>query len=254
MRVLSMTLSVILLLFSLGASAQEKCEKHLPIGPLPGADQIFCYDGYAVGYSHQHKIPIWAAYRITDSSANGRNVDRQDDFRVNPDIPSPYQSRKSDYRGSGYDRGHMAPSGSIDYSSEANSETFYLSNMVPQRPGFNRDGFGHEGVWGYLENEVRDWVNARGEIYVVSGAIASGKTTIGDGVAVPEAFYKIAIDLKKGDSIAFLMPHKDDLRKHAEKFIVSIDRIEEVSKLDLFQRIVDEQESKLEAHIASKMW
>ena len=254
MRVISMTLSVIFLFFSMAATAQEECSKHLPIGPLPGADQIFCYDGYAVGYSYRHKIPVWAAYRITDGSANGLNVDRQDDFRVNPEIPAQYQSRKSDYRGSGYDRGHMAPSGSIDYSPEANSETFYLSNMVPQRPGFNRDGFGHEGIWGYLENEVRDWVNERGEVYVVSGAIATGGVTIGEGVSVPEAFYKIVIDLKKGDSIAFLMPHKDDLRDRAAHFIVSIDQIEEKSQLDLFQRIVDEQEEALEGHIAKRMW
>lgn len=107
---------------------------------------------------------------------------------------------------------------------------------------------------GFLENEIRDWVRDRGELYVVSGAIASGRQTIGDGVAIPEAFYKIVIDLSSADSIAFLLPHEDDLRGQAANFIVSIDRIEEVSGLDLFQRIVDEQEAALEAFVAREMW
>lgn len=246
--------ALFLLIFSMGATAQDNCQKHLPLGVLPGADQSFCYDGYAVGYSHNLKIPIWAAYRITNESANTVNVERSDDFRINPDIPAQYRSDRSDYRGSGYDRGHMAPSGSIDYSRSANSETYFYSNMVPQRPGFNRDGFGHAGVWGFLENEIRDWVRDRGEVYVVSGAIASGRETIGDGVAIPEAFYKVVIDLDSADSIAFLLPHEDDLRDRATNFIVSIDRIEEVSGLDLFQRIVDEQETALEAFVARDMW
>lgn len=245
---------VLLLIFSMSAMAQDACRKHMPLGPLPGSDQTFCYDGYAVGYSHALKIPLWAAYRITNEGANTVNVDRSDDFRINPDIPAEFRSDRDDYRGSGYDRGHMAPSGSIDYSRAANSETYFYSNMVPQRPGFNRDGFGHEGVWGFLENEIRDWVRDRGELYVVSGAIASGRDTIGDDVAVPEAFYKVVIDLRSAESIAFLLPHEDDLRSRAADLIVSIDRIEEVSGLDLFQRIVDEQERALEAFIAPAMW
>lgn len=250
------TLAVLFFLSSVAfhVGAGETCNKHLPLGVLPGANQVLCHDGYAAGYSYELKIPLWAAYRITNDSANGRNVDRQDDFRVNPDIPEQYSSRKSDYRGSGYDRGHMAPSGSIDYSESANSETFYLTNMVPQRPGFNRDGFGHEGLWGFLENEVRDWVRERDDIYVVSGAIASGRSTIGRGVAVPEAFYKVVIDLQEGESIAFLMPHEDDLRDSAEEFIVSIDEIEAASGLDLFSRIVDAQEEVLESYKSPQMW
>ena len=254
MRRFITTLALIILIGPSVALGEANCEKHLPLGKLPGADQVFCYDGYAVGYAHDLKIPVWAAYLITDQSANGANVERQDNFRENPEVPAQFMSKKSDYRGSGFDRGHMAPSGSIDYSGAANSDTFYLSNMVPQRPGFNRDGFGHEGVWGYLENQARDWVAERGSIYVVSGAIATGNQTIGEGVAVPEAFYKVMLDLKTGESISFLMPHKDDLRGDVESFITSIDRIEEISKLDLFQRVVDEQEKRLESFIAPGMW
>lgn len=240
--------------FSVAAFGQSDCQKHLPFGAFPGANQTFCYDGYAVGYSHALKIPVWAAYRLTHQGANTINVDRSDDFRVNPEIPVMFQSDRDDYRGSGYDRGHMAPSGSIDYSQAANSETYFYSNMVPQRPGFNRDGFGHKGVWGFLENEIRDWVREREELYVVSGAIASGQQAIGNGVAIPEAFYKIVVDLETGDSISFLLPHEDDLRGQAESFIASIDRIEEISGLDLFQRIVDEQEARFESRAASGMW
>lgn len=236
------------------ASSSESCARSEPLGALPGADQVLCYTGFAVGYSYDLRIPIWASYSITNSSANGLNVERRDRFRESPEIPEQYRSLLSDYRGSGYDRGHMAGSATIDFSRSANDETFFLSNIVPQRPGFNRDGFGMKGVWGYLENETRDWVSERKRLYVVSGAIASGENRIGSGVAVPEWFYKIFIDLNTGESLAFLMPHEENTREQAASYLTSIDAIEKLSGLDFFARIVDAQEKKLESRVAPSLW
>lgn len=230
------------------------CDRHLPLGVIPGADQVLCYQGYAVGYSYEHKIPLWAAYVLTDASANSVNVERRDNFRINRKIPEAFRSTLDDYRGSGYDRGHMAESGSIDFTQLANGETFLLTNIVPQLPGFNRNMFQYSGAWGALEDKTRDWVADRKRLYVVSGAVASGTNTIGKGVSIPEFFYKIFIDLRTRESLAFLLPHEEGGADSLEVFLTSIDHIEARSNIDFFALISDDQESVLEAHRGEALW
>jgi len=109
-------------------------------------------------------------------------------------IPKDFRSNARDYRRSGYDRGHLAPSGSIDFSRTANDETFLYSNMVPQLPGFNRDKYGKNGVWGKVEHLERLWVKQRGELYIIAGTYVAKQRAgqikvIGNGVAVPDLFF-----------------------------------------------------------------
>jgi endonuclease G len=86
------------------------------------------------------------------------------------------------------------------------SESFYLSNMSPQAPGFNR------GIWSTLESYVRTWADENEEIYVVTGPVLTGTySTIGpDQVSVPEYFYKAILDLKEPDvkGIGFILPNE----------------------------------------------
>ena len=95
-----------------------------------------------------------------------------------------------DFRGSGYDRGHLAPAGDMGFSYEAMSESFYLSNMSPQKAGFNRR------IWRSLESRVRDWVVSNGSVHVITGGILPGSyQDIGpNNVTVPEYYYKIILD------------------------------------------------------------
>ena len=73
-------------------------------------------------------------------------------------------AKPSDYVKSGYDRGHLCPAGDMTQSVEAMSETFYMSNMSPQVPGFNR------GIWKSLEEQVRKWGKEE-QIHVVTGPV-----------------------------------------------------------------------------------
>jgi len=56
-----------------------------------------------------------------------------------------------DYSGNGYDRGYLCPTGDMKLNLTSMSETFYMSNMSPQNPSFNR------GIWETLESRVRTW-------------------------------------------------------------------------------------------------
>ncbi len=126
------------------------------------------------------KNPYGWVYRITKAEMDAPRVKRTNNFRPDPEIKIGSVSL-ADYRGSGYDRGHLAPAATMDFSKETMSESFYLSNMSPQKPQFNR------GIWRDLEAQVRVWACENEDIYVVSGPIiTSGYKTIGkNSVAVP---------------------------------------------------------------------
>ena len=82
---------------------------------IPGPeDQLLCREGYAVGYDYDRKVPSWVAYRLTPESVNKR-FERSNKFKEDPEIPNQYRSTLSDYKGSGYDRGHMAASATVDF-------------------------------------------------------------------------------------------------------------------------------------------
>ena len=239
---------------SMAAAASESCPTNMELGNPGGSDLTLCHDGYAVGYSYQHKIPVWCAYWIERGTVDV-NVERQDRFVEHPQVPKQYSSSRSDYSKSGYDRGHCAPSASIDYSAEANQETFFYTNMFPQKPGLNRDMFGHKGAWGYLENEIRDWARERDQVYVISGAhVGEGAQTIGDGVRVPTHFYKVVISPIGPEVIAFWIPHKENAKYEVVSYLTSIDDIERKTGLDFMSLLEDSQENDLESQIADKLW
>src|SRR5699024_5936330 len=113
------------------------------------ADSIITHVGYHLRYHETHEQAQWVAYELTASEADGP-AGRTNDFREDPSI-STGSATLSDYRYSGYDRGHLIPAGDGRWSQAAMSATFLLSNMSPQDPSFNR------GDWRTLESKVREW-------------------------------------------------------------------------------------------------
>ena len=107
---------------------------------VPGpADVILNREGYALGYIEYHEQPSWVIYHMTDVEAKTKAASRDDNFREDPEIATG-SATLADYRGSGYDRGHLAPAADMAYSVKTMDESFYLSNMSPQRGEFNRRG------------------------------------------------------------------------------------------------------------------
>lgn len=114
---------------------------------IPGpSDKVIDRRGYALGYRAAWKTARWVTYRLTADEVQNQVVMRVDDFEPDPMIAGGPQLE--DYRGSGYDRGHLAPAADMKWSSSAMKECFYLSNMVPQDRGNN------SGIWNEIENTV----------------------------------------------------------------------------------------------------
>jgi endonuclease G, mitochondrial len=226
------------------------CEEHLKFGvPIESKDDSheeigLCRLGYALSFDTVHKVPDWVMYHLTAEKASG-SLSRKDNFQPDNDLPKGARSELSDYRSSGYDRGHMAPAADMKWSPQAMDESFLLSNMAPQIGiGFNR------GIWANLEEKVREWAVGRGEIYVITGPIYDPKPirTIGaDKVSVPTHFYKIAFDPVRVEAAAFLLPNMKLENKDLPKFITSIDEVERKTGFDFLPELVDDVEAVVES-------
>ena len=212
-------------------------------------DTVIHHYGYSFLYSEIHEQAVWVAYQLTSTELNGP-FDRTDNFIEDPLVLTG-TATVDDYRGSGYDRGHLAPAADMAWSDTAMYESFYFSNMSPQPPGFNR------GIWKRLEEQVRMWAAAFDTIYVVTGpALKDSLPTIGENrVAVPQHYYKAL--LYHSDtlttSIAFWIPAKSssDL---LQNFVVSVDALEDSLSLDFFPVLPDSLERVVEAKLDAEFW
>jgi endonuclease G len=165
----------------------------------PG-DQELCKKNYAVIHRCSVKAPVAVFEHVTMAAMTGP-AKRRDDFRADPTVHAECRATLQDYAGRPYDRGHMAAAANNTQSAEIMSESFFLSNMVPQVPNNNR------GIWRQLEIWTRDWAKG-GDFYVISGAIYDpGHLTIGNGVGVPTRLYKIIHDRRSGQTQAYMMPN-----------------------------------------------
>lgn len=205
---------------------------------------------YTLRYNEAHEQAMWVAYQLSADSLRQNKLPRTDDFRKDPRVRTG-SAALQDYQGSGYDRGHLAPAADFSYDDFALSQSFYLSNMSPQVPSFNR------GIWKKLEDKVRDWAIANDNIYVVTGPVLN-KTfkTIGPNkVSIPEYYYKIVLDIQKPDikAIGFLMKNEKS-GASLQSFVVTIDSIESLTGLDFFPSMPDDMENALEGSKMTNSW
>lgn len=152
---------------------------------VPGAaDSIIEREGYALGYIEKHEQPAWVQYIMTSEEVSRRAAKRGDDFRPDPAVPTG-SATPQDYTRSGYDRGHLAPAADMSFSVKTMSESFFMSNMSPQAPQFNR------GIWSKLEKQVRHFATKEKRIVVVTGPILPAEKAITIGankVTVPQYY------------------------------------------------------------------
>ena len=127
------------------------------------------------------------------------------------------------------------------------SESFYMTNMSPQAPSFNRGG------WKKIEALVRAWAT-ESDIYVtVGGILTKHLKKIGEGVSVPEYFYKIIFNPKNKTVIAFYTPNSK-LVNPIETYVVAVDEIEKITNIDFLSDLKDDLEDKIESSVNKTSW
>ena len=233
-----------------GAPALDPAWPHAPTS-------LVVREGYVLRHSCLDKVALWVCEHVEPDELEG-DAERDDRFREDPQLAEECRSGTSDYRRSGFDRGHQAPAGNQKASQRLNDETFFLSNMAPQEPGHNRQ------VWRELEALTREWVadGVASSAWVLTGGLfwedeeddpdrADGLIEyriIGDGeVGVPTHFYKIVLaraDEEDGEGswrvVAFVLENRKYERPYDfAATIRSIDWIEARTGLDFFPDLVD---------------
>ena len=215
---------------------------------LPKSEgEIIRHKYYTLSYNEDHEQANWVHYKLNPTLLDG-TMPRINSFKADPNV-STKSAELSDYKGSGYDRGHLAPAGDIKYSKESMIESFFLSNMSPQNPSFNR------GIWRKLEEAIRRW-GKKIKIYIATAGVLNIKSlgSIGrNKVTIPSKYYKVLYSPEKNSMIGFLLPNIGS-SSELKSFVVSVDSIESITGIDFFHELPDEIENKLESEIKLKDW
>jgi len=210
---------------------------------------IITHLGYALVYNEAYEQASWVAYELTKKETH-KGFNRTNKFIADPKILTS-TANNADYSRSGYDQGHLAPAGDMVCSATAMAESFYYSNMSPQKPSFNR------GIWKRLEELVRSWAVDNQSVYIVTGPVlTSGLSTIGDNkVAVPQYFYKVILDytIPEIKGIGFILPNIGS-KKPLQEYAVTIDSVERFTGIDFFPKLPGEQEENIERTLTLQSW
>ena len=211
---------------------------------------------FSLEYNYASRHSRWVAFTFYDKTAES-NTGRSNAWSYDPQLIE-WTNNDSDYRGSGYDRGHIMASADRLYSRTANEQTFYYSNITPQVNSFN------SGIWLELEGVVRGWGknnSFRDTLYVVKGGTIREDQvlhTIGKSEIVVPKYNYMAVLSKKGDnykSIGFWFEN----RRYAEPYrlnehAVSVKELEELTGIDFFHNLPDEIENEVEKQKNTSSW
>jgi endonuclease G len=226
--------ALMLLLLPGSVAAQTACPANFAGGQPPrltnpklaAQTRELCFRAFAVLHSGLTRTPLWSAEHLTREAVQAaRGVGRVNAFHAEERLSAVQRAELSDYARSGFDRGHMTPSG--DMPDEASQqESFSLANMVPQAPQLNR------GIWEGIESAVRDLAVAEGEVYVLTGPIFQGSNlqALRGRVLVPTDTFKAVYDPRRGWAGAYVCTNT----KEPSCRTVSIAQLQEMSGVDVF--------------------
>lgn len=206
--------------------------------------------GYVVSYNPETHIPNWVAWQLTESHTTGPYKRKGIEFQEDNEAEG-VKVNTFDYSRSGYDRGHMCPSGDNKWDKTAQEQSFLMTNICPQDHNLN------VGDWNEMENQCRKWAKRYGQIYIVAGPILYRQKhkTIGTArVVVPEAFFKVVLCMAgTPKAIGFIYKNVGGNRPK-DYYVNTIDEVERITGIDFFSALPDGIEKKVEAESNLSDW
>ena len=218
-------------------TSQVSVSVHIPFGNVSGAtssstnNRLVTRSQFAESWNASKRTANWVGWRLRASDIG--SVPRSD-FHVDPVIPTP---SPSDYTNSGYDRGHLCPSGDRTNTTANNYAVFSMINIIPQAPDNN------QGPWERLESYTRSLAQAGREVYIIAGGAGSEGEI--KGIDVPESTWKIIVALERGKSFpegqekaqvyAVIMPNNEDISGRWQEYQTSVSEIQKKTGYHFFR-------------------
>ncbi|MCH5247085.1 MAG: DNA/RNA non-specific endonuclease [Muribaculaceae bacterium] len=205
---------------------------------------IIEYEGFTVSFNRKLHLPNWVAWVLTKERLENKTGGRRDQFRPDDEVNG--CASLMDYKGSGYERGHMVPAGDMKWSKKALDDASFLTNICPQIHDLNN------GAWRSLEEKCRANVTRDSALIIICGPVVTVnfKDTIGiTPLPVPQAYFKVILSpwSPKGPySIGFIM-NNGKVKGGMQAAVCSVDDVEELTGHDFFSFLPDSVENRLES-------
>jgi endonuclease G len=225
----------------------------IPVANSPLKEKVLKRMGYTVSFNMEMNIPNWVAWELNSDRLIERES-RGNKFTSDPDLGSRRSVTPDEYKGSGWDRGHMCPAGDNRWHWRAMDESFYMTNICPQNHNLNR------GDWKELEEACRRWA-AIEPVYIVCGPILYDSPKHGcigecHKIRIPDAFFKVILTgITSGSprSIGFIYKNEAGNYKR-DKYVNSVDEVERITGLDFFSALPDKVEMVIESQYNMAEW
>ena len=219
---------------------------------------------YSVEWDCDKRSQRWSCYQMYATNLvakTSRYYSDTNQYPYDPDLGVNEYFSYDPFRSSGYDHGHICPSADRLYSKEANDQTFFLTNMQPQRHIFNA------GIWEAMEGKLRSWIhqssNIKDTLYVCKGGTIDAVetpggikdpilTTLSNGLIVPKYFFMALLYRSKTGNykaLAFWVEHlnEDHSNDPLGNYVINIDELERRTGIDFFCNLPDDIENEVES-------
>lgn len=209
---------------------------------------VLRYKAYTVYFNPKNHEPNATIYELTADETEG-NEPRTNNFIHDENVPQ--SAHAWDYSNSGYDRGHMTPAADMKWDAEAMQQSFLMTNICPQDHSLNA------GAWSRLEKKIRAWAQRDSQLIVATGPIIGQSTlTIGKEmlIPVPEAFFKVVYAPRQARAIAFVYPNSPKCNSKMRKYAVSVRHVEQLTGLNFFSSLPDDEENRIEQQNDFAQW
>lgn len=211
-------------------------------------EKIMHYSEFSLSYNSSYRLSSWVAYKVTRSQIN-KDENSGHKFIVDPGLELPIGNKK-DYKKSGYEMAQLVNYYDLKHNQKAVEESFYMSNVSPMKLAY------YKHIWLKTEDLIRLWSAGTDGLYVICGPILSDSPFASFGsnnISIPKRFFKAVYDPKNKKAIGFIF--RNGMSSGSlNSFVVSIDKIEEESGLDLFHSLDDEIELHIEGQLDLDSW
>lgn len=244
---------------ALKTSGNQQLVVHRTSSAAYDADRV----NYATEWDCDRKSQRWSCYQMHQGYSG--KYSRVADFMFDPALPNGSYWAEFNYF-PGFDRGHICPSGDRTFAQDANSQTFYMSNMQPQYHCFNGyDDQGNEGLWLRMENKLRQWAKSLSRtdtLFVCKGGTIDDEKNIIkriDGKLIVPKYFFMAIlrkDSRGYAAMAFWSEQTNQWRTNETllSHAMSIDELEKLTGIDFFCNLPDAVEERVESSFNAAGW